>query len=277
MATLPLYKNHNSPPRLDRNQKPHCGLWWERFCTLYRCVGGKWIAAEAQNDRESSPKLDWINEFARDACGDPAMLALAESRMRNLCTTLRGSTRTFATDWHFVTGLGIDHAVENGFGWHPTLGVPYLPGCAVKGMLRAWLTHWDEEDKSKLDRWLGTSKEAGKFVFFDALPPKPVKLTADVMTPHMGNWYSEGASISAVSHEECKKIPGDWHNPVPVPFLAVQAGQQFVFAVAPKRSGDSAESDRKEVAEVLDQIEQALTWIGAGAKTAVGYGRFERV
>jgi CRISPR-associated protein Cmr6 len=34
--------------------------------------------------------------------------------------------------------------VENGFLWHPTLGVPYLPGAAVKGLVRAYVEHWDD-------------------------------------------------------------------------------------------------------------------------------------
>ena len=35
-----------------------------------------------------------------------------------------------------VTGMGNPHPLESGFTWHPTLGMPYLPGSAV-GLVRA--------------------------------------------------------------------------------------------------------------------------------------------
>jgi len=56
-----------------------------------------------------------------------------------MVSALGGEFAVFATDWHFVTGMGSSHPAENGFSWHPVLGTPYLPGAGVKGLLRAWM------------------------------------------------------------------------------------------------------------------------------------------
>ena len=61
-------------------------------------------------------------------------------------------------------------------------------------------------------------------------------------------------------------VAGDWHNPVPVSFL-VTTDSRFLFAVAP-RTSQAAEAAR----EAMENLKQALAWLGAGAKTASGYG-----
>jgi CRISPR type III-B/RAMP module RAMP protein Cmr6 len=91
-----------------------------------------------------------------------------------------------------------------------------------------------------------------------AIPIGPVKLEVDVMTPHYADYYGSG------------DVPGDWLSPVPIPFLAVAAGTAFQFGIVPRTT------DGKEHLEtVAEWLTNALQWLGAGAKTAVGYGRFE--
>jgi CRISPR-associated protein Cmr6 len=82
------------------------------------------------------------------------------------------------------------------------------------------------------------------------------------MTPHYGPYYQRGEN------------PGDWFNPVPIPFLTIAPGQDFLFAVAPRRP-KTQEADT-DLQLIEDWLESALDLIGAGAKTAVGYGRFVR-
>jgi CRISPR-associated protein Cmr6 len=212
-----------------------------------------------------------------------------------LCQALGGKTRAYVADWHFATGLGNPHPTENGFLWHPTLGVPYIPGAAVKGLVRAWVEAWmfdgGTERLNTLYRWFGSEHkdfkerrkireggfvppsshqkidtEAGAFIFFDALPISPVTLSADVMTPHMGDWYAEGDQIQSVDREP-NRVPADWHDPVPVPFL-VATEARFQFCVAPR--GDAAGQELDQIFEVL---RCALEYLGGGAKTAAGYGR----
>jgi CRISPR-associated protein Cmr6 len=171
--------------------------------------------------------------------------------------------------------MGNPHPVENGFSWHPTLAVPYLAGSAVKGLVRAWV-EMDEYSakKARLKHWFGTedkkdvAEQAGNFIFFDAIPHKVPELICDIMTPHMGDWYEQG------NHADRKKpntIPADWHEPVPVPFLAVK-NAEFIFSIAARTKDAQAELNN-----VFNALKNALEWLGAGAKTAAGYGYMEEI
>lgn len=211
------------------------------------------------------------------ACGNNQQLADSATRRIQLVTVLGGDFGVFKTDWHFVTGMGNNHPTENGFSWHRTLGTPYLPGSAVKGLLRAWLEAWvlaGEENKQQRENlvheWFGrNAKEqgasdggkAGELIFFDALPVEQPKVQLDIMTPHMGKWYEKGdGRIDAESQ------PGDWHSPVPVSFL-VTSDARFLFSIAPR-----TEAAKAYVKKAMEHLKDALAWLGAGAKTASGYG-----
>lgn len=262
----PIHSSAATDARLEGGNR---GLWYTRFFDRYSDDG----------TLDEDAKRSWVSDNARPT-GDRALLAQAVDRQRNLVAATGGRTRTFASDWHFATGLGLPHPVENGLNWHSTLGVPYLPGSGVKGLVRAWVECWDEslgapdsrERANRISDWFGTindrdgSGTAGRFVFFDALPVAPVQLAADVMTPHLGKWYEQGGELGSLN--EAERIPADWHDPVPVPFLVVKSAcMQFGIAPRPGQSGEGLD-------EVMQALEQALAWLGAGAKTAVGYGRF---
>ena len=76
---------------------------------------------------------------------------------------------------------------------------------------------------------------------------------------------------------QASAAPADWHNPEPVPFLVVKQGTDFNFMVAPRTTGNT-ETDAVILAElprVMAELKNALEWLGAGAKTAVGYGRMK--
>jgi CRISPR-associated protein Cmr6 len=207
------------------------------------------------------------------------LLAERTGRVANLARFLGGQSLRFNTTSRFATGLGREHPIENGFVWHPSLGVPYLPGSAVKGLVRAWVEGgWSGETidpatfhqvfgsdyrrgSGQDDAQRGLAPQMGAVIFFDALPAAPVQLKADVMTPHYGDYYEKGA------------MPGDWLSPNPIPFLTVAFGQSFQFALAPNAT---SEQNKRDCALAAQWLESALIWMGAGAKTAVGYGRFER-
>lgn len=253
------------------------GLWYTRFFDRY--LGGPgWSVDE-------SSKRGWIDAAAgRQPGGSLAAELEAGARRRiELVDSCGGDLAELRTTWHFVTGLGLPHPVENGFAWHPTLGLPYLPATSVKGLLGAWLwTVSKDEDRApeereeatrRLEQWCGERERAGRLIFFDALPTEPPVLTGDIMTPHLGKWYADGATLSQPDREP-QKVPADWHSPVPVPFLVVERAT-FLFGVAPRPGADWSEGDPAgEVAAALEELEEALTVLGAGAKTAVGYGRF---
>jgi CRISPR-associated protein Cmr6 len=266
MNMLPLYQLPELPSKsLDTNM----GLWFERFFDDY--------------DRQTvkipdGKKFDWLQQFKK--AGDEKALQTAACQQMDLVKQLQGKHKFFNTQWHFVTGTGYPHPVENGLSWHRTYGVPYLSGAAVKGLVRAWVEQWaefttEDERKECLLSWFGSeskqskTNQAGDIIFFDALPVKEVKLTTDIMTPHCGKWYSEGGNIENVATEP-ERVPADWHDPVPIPFLVVDKATSYLFSIAP-RNAQAAE--RVDINEVIDCLIQALEWLGAGAKTATGYGQ----
>lgn len=124
------------------------------------------------------------------------------------------------------------------------------------------------EDLRKI---FGTQKYEGSIIFFDAFPTpdnfnqKPV-LELDIMNPHYQPYYSASDNELQKSVE---KAPGDWHSPNPIFFLTVPAGIAFQFAIAPRNSDNELLSKAKAL------LESALEEFGVGAKTSLGYGRFE--
>lgn len=239
----PLYRM-DGDPMTSRPSQGHPGLWYDKFC---------WTLGSGGSD-----KRDWIDTVAGSVGADAPIDEYAQ-RVVRLIEARAGRFAVFKTVSRFVTGLGRSHQVENGFAWHPTLGAPYLPGSSVKGMVRAWARaeNGPDGDGDRPGRLLGDRDRSGIISFLDAVPTGTASLEADVMTPHYANWTVDDP-------------PGDWRSPNPIPFLTMASGVTMVVGVVP--CGPANGSD---LATVMDWITRALEFQGAGAKTAVGYGRFE--
>lgn len=287
-ALLPLYHGSGAP-RLEPTS--HRGLWFDRFFAAYvREADGTLAIDKSRKDKQKRSHLDqWLAALVQEQWGDPERLASYAERLRRLVVAQGGTVRRFAADWNFVTGMGLPHPLENGLAWHPTLGTPYLPASGVKGLVRAFLSDWtdlEERHPGLIDRWFGPHQEdlpvgergaAGTYIFFDAVPTAPPALTVDVMTPHQGNWYAEGGSIKADAAGRLPpdQLPADWHDPIPIKFVAVRA-IELQFAIAPRHPAAAAATP-EGLDTLFAGLEQALGGLGAGAKTAAGYGRFRRV
>jgi len=258
----PLYRAASTAV-LSRPTAAHSGLWYDKFCRVWhdpKCRQNEtpeWQGAECR-------KIEWVQTVTnQQAIGDATLISQYAVRQKQLVERLGGTCFPFQTESRFVTGLGREHPIENGFAWHPTLGAPYLPGSSIKGMLRAWAIM--DEQRGVADKILGcqespegTNGQVGMVILFDAIPLGPVKLEVDVMTPHYADYYGVGA------------VPGDWLSPIPIPFLVVPAGTAFQFGIAPRTA-----DEKEHLKTVEGWLKSALQWLGAGAKTAVGYGRFE--
>ncbi len=268
------------------------GLRFERFFDKYSL---------GKSQDEFAPGDDAKKKFLgnyKGSCGDHEQLTTHAMRQMTLAKSQNGNGRVYSLEGHFVTGMGNSHPVENGFLWHYTLGVPYIPGSQVKGLIRGLFEQYfdgtDEEKKKVLHEWFGSrdkdpkkcgcddngnssahpqgkdtdsqkyASKAGSIVFFDAIPVAPPTLGVDIMTPHMGDWYAEGGKIQNV-RTDADKLPADWHDPVPIPFLSVHTAQ-FLFTIAP-RPGSNVNEDK-----VFQCLDNALKYLGAGAKTQTGYG-----
>ena len=274
--SAPVYQElFDKPHKVSQDDDAHLGLWHTRFFDRYPDPK-KLNRGEEPWKVPSTGKGEWVDEVVKLAWARGAIKRLHQQRQRleALVGATGGVVVPFTTHWHFVTGLGLPHPVENGFLWHPTLGMPYLQATAVKGLLRAWLTTWAEmstaESEARQARWLGTPERTGDLIFFDALPvQRPPTLVHDIMTPHLGDWYAEGDQVKGSSTTgAAARIPADWHSPNPIPFLAVEKAT-FLFAIAPRHRGVG----HQVVIEAMATLGEALLELGAGAKTAVGYGR----
>ena len=253
----PLYIQE--PSSLPRGG--NAGLWYDKFCDKWNVKENNHWSLKSDKDKGAvNPKQLWIQTLTGFPVGNKELIHEVCLRVAGMTLQLGGCLEVFQTESRFVTGLGRSHPVENGFAFHHTLGVPFIRGSSIKGMIRAWAREEaDEERIEEIQRIFGDQDEngAGSVDFLDVLPLEPARLEADVMTPHYAGWTSE-------------EPPGDWNSPTPIPFLVTAKGAKFLFSIIPRE--DSPEG-KALVERVLGWLREALRWNGAGAKTAVGYGR----
>lgn len=173
-------------------------------------------------------------------------------------------------EWRLAVGLGNRaNAHEIGLSLHGSYGWPVIPGSSLKGLAAAWATA-SGADEGEVTQILGsprpscgqrTAAEAarGTVCFLDAIPAgRPVTVTVDVLTPHVKPYYDTTAADSRKSPVP----PAEYHNPVPVNFLTVSGA----FAV------DLYGPDKDHVDRAAKWLIEAGNELGAGAKTAAGYG-----
>lgn len=204
-----------------------------------------------------------------------------------------------------IVGLGSEHVHETGLTLNPLTGAPMIPGSSLKGLARTYalselvatigITEWlpDEPLLKPLDdllmepelnlpklasltaspitetireaamrfrRTFGTVGQAGCAIFFDGnhVSEKAPRFSVDIMNPHYGKYYGSA------------EAPADDDSPIPVPYLTVGRGQEFVFAVVARHAAD-ADFVRKFARTWLIR---GLMELGAGAKGSQGYGLF---
>jgi CRISPR-associated protein Cmr6 len=129
---------------------------------------------------------------------------------------------TFSPDWRLIVGLGNESIYETSITLHHIYGIPYIPGQAIKGVVRNWMINelfeGEENDALKDEGFciiFGSPSESkagehkGSVIFFDAFPVSAPSIEPDVMNSHYAPYYSD------------PKPPADYHNPNPVYFLTV--------------------------------------------------------
>lgn len=263
LQRLPLYQSEQHKPHIEL-ENANKGLLFDRWFGSYYKSDSELVWEVDKEPRAHHPLM-----ILSGPCGDLRQLERARDRQLSLITALNGAAISCELDWNMVTGTGEPHPLENGFRWHYTLGVPYLPASSIKGMLRAWLSTWasDALTKEEVLHLFGNERESSKsrigaLHFFDALPIDQPHLTLDVITPHCGGWYEKGASHPG----QPDTVPADWQSPVPITFLAIKKAS-FLFTLAAR--------DEQALAllpKIMDQLADALLTLGIGAKTAQGYG-----
>lgn len=259
----PLYADILEKQPWKKKQNAHMGLVVDKFADGWYWSDGILEFAKSQPVKSTSPK-SWLDMFPVE-CGSKAHLNDACQQQRKLIRALDGKIIPLCNTSRFVTGTGRNHPLENGMTWHHTLGTPYLPGSSLKGLLRAWCREEEtQEAKTKIDNWFGATTQVGKFILLDMIPKTPLQVEVDIMTPHYGPYYQD----------KDKNIPpAEWHDPNPIPFLVVQANATWQLGIIPGPQHRGISDDDLQL--LNDYLENALQILGAGAKTASGYGHFK--
>ncbi|GFP27356.1 type III-B CRISPR module RAMP protein Cmr6 [Candidatus Hakubella thermalkaliphila] len=268
---------------VQRNLIIHAGLMF------YRYLDGK-----ITNTQLRGAQLQNIVRKARFTT-----LSACRSRQESLCRDLRQRgfpiacmEATLMT--RMAPGLGITSVFENGIILHHIHGFPYIPGSALKGIAQDYALQVEYRERSNVVLRRQAKKDPcfvavfgaqtpekgenisdfqafrGGAIFFDALPLHDSDLLAvDVMTPHYGDYYSSGGGTA----------PADYLNPNPIVFLTVREGVRFLFCLAAQevkdKDGNLSRSAREVLNDAQSWLEGALTILGVGGKTAVGYGYFQ--
>lgn len=201
--------------------------------------------------------------------GDAGLLGSALQTRRTALSELGAIFWTLKTSGPLTLHLSSSGSFENaGICLHPVYGFPMIPGTGIKGLARAYATTVARASVEEIRAVFGPEEiqsdsdaATGGVVFYDAWPVTWPKLMVDILNNHHREYY------------EGKCPPVDWEDPVPVHFLAVPAGFEFEFAVGARNRADSEAARLIRLAS--EWIEGGLKWLGAGAKTNAGYGRFE--
>ncbi|OGR06908.1 MAG: type III-B CRISPR module RAMP protein Cmr6 [Deltaproteobacteria bacterium RIFOXYD12_FULL_50_9] len=209
----------------------------------------------------------------------------------------------------FITGMGIDHPTETNLLLDRNTGVPFIPASGQKGVMRLALMfdslqdrdgnwrdegdllaekilihknnkktketelHWNESPEFKTLFGFLAGKEdndgcAGNLVILDAYPVTPPEIGTDILNPHYPEYYRDSGK---------KRGPTEDQSPIPIKFLVVKEGAEFVFRVLlrPLFSA-SVFTDREQLRTLAEwAIINTIEQHGIGGKTAIGYGHFK--
>ena len=250
----------------------HLGLRLEKFLILNRKVKSK--LSKTNFEKWTEFKTERSEKYRKILLSDQLLAAnelVSDSGL--YCIELSNT-------WRLAIGLGNESVLETSMTLHHTYGFPYIPGQALKGAIRNYVISMNfiSEQEALKDKDFcnifgggegAAIEKSGSVMFFDAFPTAEPKIMKDIMNPHFSPYYSGNGN----------KPPGDYYDPVPVTFLTVN-GTSFRFMAGLKRGREwKLENNRIGTGDmktvVGEWIEKSLSIFGIGAKTSVGYGRFE--
>lgn len=274
---------------LDFADCDHPGLALDKF--VYRCADQSFVRGALQKVVATHPSLE--KQYKE-----------LHNRWIQTLGYLGATTIQCTTTGPLTLHLARASALENaGICLHPLYGFVYLPGTGLKGMARAfaetvWLAQPDQDTKTAwrtiedVFGWAPNkdrqeqirnkkhpaearyqdeadpqspelTASCGAVVFHDAWPDTWPSLIVDIVNNHHRDYYQ-------ASSEDNEHAPGDWETPTMVSFLAIGAENTFVFPISARRSG----TNPRHIALAEEWLKGALCHLGAGSKTAAGYGSF---
>src|SRR2546422_9089524 len=133
----------------------------------------------------SQGKSEWLKRLEPNSRIDVVFTQYAYSRWHAMMSAMNATLFNATLDWRMVIGLGGETVLETDITLHHLYGIPFIPGSALKGLTRAYVSeeyqkyHVPEDkpqeqraaskkvddDHSEIKRIFGTQKSAGS-VFF---------------------------------------------------------------------------------------------------------------
>ncbi len=203
-----------------------------------------------------------------------------------------------------IIGFGNHSVFETDITLHHIYGIPYIPGSALKGVLRNFIIQeyfMECSDICKKEcngqcqrnanndelfiKIFGGKNEKdeslqGNTIFMDSFPNKKFTIEREVMTPHHQEYY-----------DGSEKLPLDRDRTTPINFLTVAGNDiEFVINIGLNKiinnkviKKDITSNDKilnkyehQTIRKfILENLIDALEFHGIGAKTSVGYGYFD--
>jgi len=266
------------------------GLYFQKFAKYQRkknlelVTQHNWDNGKWGKDKET---FEWSlisNQFDqyKKHCFSTTLVKQHENQQKYLSAFSELGVKTVelssVTSTRFLTGIGETTPTEVGMVFDRNSGLPYIPASSVKGAVRyAYCVNFartypekindgvvDEKDINGLIELFGSldtkNSSGGGYAFMDVYSEQPPEVAIDIMNPHYGKYYKGESNDGPVETEE----------PVPIKFLAVEKGAVFKF-----RGFFLSKHAESYWAQLNKAFVTALTELGLGAKTAIGYGRFE--
>ncbi len=215
---------------------------------------------------------------------------------------------TLTADTPIAIHLGSNTLYETGFRFHKPYGIPYIPGSAVKGVLRTTAILLTSQEKTlplsprKLDNSLqkgelndippeeplftlgnvpytfedlhmifGSQKQKGAFVFSDLLPLIEKREDTPILRLDIMNPHYKDY------YTKGGEFPPLDENPTPIFFLTIAPSTRFTLYLAPNTQKIPQHKLEDYSQKIRLLMKEAFTYLGIGAKGTSGYGRLSRV
>jgi|GEM_PF-3472929 len=226
-----------------------------------------------------TPLLHFLSQ--ENAVKQSPLLKSIDKRNTSVATELFKSSETLMYKPYsaIIIGTGVASPSDNVplMTMHHTYGIPYIPGSALKGVVRAYIIHRRfnssealalKDDEFKLI--FGTSgddakkipAEIGRVVFMDVFPTE-YEIYYEAFTPHYSKYYKNAFKTRTDTTPFAN--PEDCEEPKPLSFPAVKGKFRIIF-------GTTNSSSFTNMPELKQDVIDAIDWIGFGAKTASGFG-----
>lgn len=282
---MPFYPCSKEQQRIiDNFQGGNFGLWYNKYVPLIPVAKNYELSVcnpEAQDSKESAADF-YLSRYEAITPKAPRYLKKKHINQVQYCRNMQNigffclaiSVRLKSP---LLCGVGHTHPSETSLTFDHNLGIPYIPASSAKGLVRfGYLLNYvrdntdmlvekesiNEEDETLtlVPEMFGIQAKRGKIVFLDAYPVNIPELKLDILNPHYKDYYQN----------DPPSPPADNQDPIPVRFLTVAPGAEFVFRAVLNREV------KDEVREqCLQAYKRILTEEGVGSKTSLGYGLFE--